>query len=84
MTSLVPPADVPVDVTGTYDRLIQPDKVHGSLYTDRQIFGEELRKIWYRTWVFVGHESEVPEPNLNPDAGKPMSEEEKKVLFGQK
>jgi len=59
MTTLVPPADV----LGIYDRLIQPDKVHGSLYTDPQIFGEELRKIWYRTWVFVGHESEVPQPN---------------------
>jgi len=47
----------------TYDRLIKPDKVHGSLYTDQQIFGEELRKIWYRTWVYVGHESEVPKPN---------------------
>jgi phenylpropionate dioxygenase-like ring-hydroxylating dioxygenase large terminal subunit len=46
-----------------YDRLIQPARVHGSLYTDPQIFGEELRKIWYRTWVFVGHESEVPNPN---------------------
>lgn len=46
-----------------YDRLIKPDKVHGSLYTDQQIFNEELRKIWYRTWVFVGHESEVPKPN---------------------
>jgi phenylpropionate dioxygenase-like ring-hydroxylating dioxygenase large terminal subunit len=59
MTSVFPPESV----QGTYDRLIKPDKVHGSLYTDRQIFGEELRKIWYKTWVFVGHESEVPEPN---------------------
>lgn len=59
MTSLLPPAEV----HGTYDHLIKPDKVHGSLYTDPQIFGEELRKIWYRTWVFVGHESEVPQPN---------------------
>ena len=53
MTSLVPPADV----QGTYDRLIRPAQVHGSLYTDPQIFGEELRKIWFRTWVFIGHES---------------------------
>src|SRR5688572_10813078 len=43
--------------------LIKYDKVHGSLYTDPAIFAEELRKIWYRTWVFVGHESEVPQPN---------------------
>jgi phenylpropionate dioxygenase-like ring-hydroxylating dioxygenase large terminal subunit len=46
-----------------YDRLIQRDKVHGTLYTDAGIFAEELRKIWFRTWVFVGHESEVAAPN---------------------
>ncbi len=45
------------------DALIEPDRVHGSLYTDPEIFSRELERIWYRTWVFVGHESEVPEPN---------------------
>jgi phenylpropionate dioxygenase-like ring-hydroxylating dioxygenase large terminal subunit len=45
------------------DELIEPDRVHGSLYTDADLFQTELEKIWYRTWVFVGHESEVPEPN---------------------
>lgn len=45
-----------------YERLIERDRVHGSLYTDATIFAEELRKIWYTTWVFVGHESEVPQP----------------------
>ncbi|WP_432420362.1 aromatic ring-hydroxylating oxygenase subunit alpha [Nocardia neocaledoniensis] len=45
-----------------YGHLIQPDRVHGSLYTDPRIFAEELERIWYRTWVFVGHESEVPQP----------------------
>ncbi len=48
---------------GRLNQLIQHDKVHGSLYTDTAIFAEELRKIWYRTWVFVGHESEVRQPN---------------------
>jgi phenylpropionate dioxygenase-like ring-hydroxylating dioxygenase large terminal subunit len=46
-----------------YDELVCRDKVHGSLYTDPAIFAEELRKIWYRSWVFVGHESEVAQPN---------------------
>ncbi|RUP31113.1 MAG: aromatic ring-hydroxylating dioxygenase subunit alpha [Mycolicibacterium sp.] len=46
-----------------YDQLIHRDRVHGSLYTDPSIFAEELAKIWYRTWVFVGHESEVAQPN---------------------
>ncbi len=45
-----------------YARLIEPDRVHGSLYTDPRVFADELARIWYRTWVYVGHESEVPEP----------------------
>ncbi len=43
--------------------LVQADRVHGSLYTDAAIFEAELQKIWYRTWVYVGHVSEVPLPN---------------------
>ncbi len=37
--------------------------MHGSLYTDPAVWAAELERIWYRTWVFVGHASEVPEPN---------------------
>ncbi|MGE0825287.1 MAG: Rieske 2Fe-2S domain-containing protein [Candidatus Binatia bacterium] len=43
-----------------YDRLVRDDRVHVTLYTDARIFEEELEKIFYRGWVFVGHESEVP------------------------
>ena len=43
--------------------LIEHDRVHGSLYTDPAIYQAELERIWYRTWVYVGHVSEVPEPN---------------------
>lgn len=46
-----------------WDSLIEPGRVHGSLYSDPEIFREELEKIWFRTWVYVGHESEVPNPN---------------------
>ena len=46
-----------------WEALIEPDRVHGSLYTDPAIYEAELERIWYRTWVYVGHESEVPEPN---------------------
>jgi fatty-acyl-CoA synthase len=42
---------------------IERDRVHGSLYTDPEVFARELERIWYRTWVYVGHTSEVPEPN---------------------
>lgn len=43
--------------------LILRDRVHGTLYTDDRIFQRELEQIWYKTWVYVGHESEVPNPN---------------------
>jgi len=46
-----------------WDKLIRPDQVHGSVYTDEAIFQAELQKIWHRTWVYVGHASEIPNAN---------------------
>jgi phenylpropionate dioxygenase-like ring-hydroxylating dioxygenase large terminal subunit len=34
----------------------------GRLYYDPAMFDEEMKKIWHRHWVYVGHESEVPQP----------------------
>lgn len=45
-----------------YGALIQPHRVHGSLYTDQQVFADEMDRIFLKGWVFVGHESEIPEP----------------------
>jgi len=44
--------------------LIEPTRVHGSLYTSEEIFQIELEQIWYRGWVYVGHESEVPDAGM--------------------
>jgi fatty-acyl-CoA synthase len=52
-----------VDAPIGWDRLIEHDRVHGSLYTDPAIYEAELERIWYRSWVYVGHVSEVTEPN---------------------
>ena len=46
-----------------WDELVREDHVHGSLYTDPAIYQAELQKIWYSTWIYVGHESEVPNAN---------------------
>jgi phenylpropionate dioxygenase-like ring-hydroxylating dioxygenase large terminal subunit len=46
-----------------WDQLVREQHVHGSLYTDPAIFEAELRNIWFKTWVYVGHESEVPNAN---------------------
>jgi phenylpropionate dioxygenase-like ring-hydroxylating dioxygenase large terminal subunit len=45
------------------DGLFAENRVHGALYGDPAIFAAELERIWYRTWVYVGHESEVAGPN---------------------
>jgi phenylpropionate dioxygenase-like ring-hydroxylating dioxygenase large terminal subunit len=45
-----------------YDALVKEDRVHGSVYTDPQIFAEEMERIFHRGWVYVGHAGEVPEP----------------------
>ncbi|MER7077223.1 Ring hydroxylating alpha subunit (catalytic domain) [Saccharopolyspora kobensis] len=38
------------------------DRVAGRLYTDPEIFDQELTRIFERTWVWVAHESELPGP----------------------
>lgn len=45
----------PVDVAA----LIEPDRVHGSVYTDAALFEMEMQKIFRDGWVFVGHDSEI-------------------------
>jgi phenylpropionate dioxygenase-like ring-hydroxylating dioxygenase large terminal subunit len=43
-----------------YAALVEQARVHGSVYTEPEIFDEEMRVIWHDGWVYVGHESEVP------------------------
>ena len=45
----------------TLGALVQSDRVHTSLYTSGDIFALEIEKIFNQTWVWVGHESEVPD-----------------------
>ena len=40
-------------------RLVQPGRVHRSLYTDPGIFAVELEHIFGAAWIFVGHESQI-------------------------
>ena len=42
--------------------LVEPDRVHRSVYTDSHIFDLEMERIFERIWVYCGHESQVPEP----------------------
>lgn len=56
-------AEIDASLARRLDGLILPDRVHGSLYTDPAIFAAERERIWYRTWVYVGHASEIPAPD---------------------
>ena len=44
------------------ESLVEPDRVHKTVYTDPRIFDLEMELIWERTWVYCGHESQVPQP----------------------
>ncbi|GLB68312.1 aromatic ring-hydroxylating oxygenase subunit alpha [Arthrobacter mangrovi] len=42
---------------------VREDRVHRSLYTDERVFNEEMVKVFGHTWVYLAHESQLPEPN---------------------
>ena len=43
-----------------FQTLVQKDRVHRSIYIDPAIFDLEMQRIFGRSWVYVGHESQVP------------------------
>ena len=45
----------------TIAAMVQPGRVHSRLYTDPAIFELELERIFNRVWIYVGHESEIPD-----------------------
>src|SRR5262245_37607699 len=42
-----------------FENLVQAERVHRKIYTEAEVFEAEMERIFERTWVFVGHESEV-------------------------
>jgi phenylpropionate dioxygenase-like ring-hydroxylating dioxygenase large terminal subunit len=44
--------------------LVHEDRVHRTLYTEPQVFTEEMVKVFGgESWVYLTHESQLPEPN---------------------
>jgi phenylpropionate dioxygenase-like ring-hydroxylating dioxygenase large terminal subunit len=44
----------------SWDWVVQDDRVHRSVYLDRDIFVREMNNIFAGSWVFLLHESEIP------------------------
>jgi len=42
--------------------LVQPDRVHRSVYADPAIFELEMERVFGRAWLILGHESQVKAP----------------------
>ena len=42
--------------------LVQPHQVHRDLYLDAELFALEMQRLWARSWLYVGHTSQVPQP----------------------
>ena len=41
--------------------LVREDAVHRDVYIDPQVFDLEMERLWRRAWLYVGHDSQVPQ-----------------------
>ena len=41
--------------------LVRDGEVHRDVYVDDEVFDLEMRHLFANTWVFIGHDSQVPE-----------------------
>ena len=56
--------DISKDAGFRYEGLVRPEGfVHRRLYTDPEIFADEMVKIFGAGWVFLLHEAEIPNVN---------------------
>src|SRR3984957_5429259 len=42
--------------------LVRPDEIHRDVYVDPELFDLEMEQLWRHTWLYVGHDSQVPNP----------------------
>lgn len=43
-------------------RMVEAERVHRRVYVDPDVFELEMDRIFGRSWIYVGHESQVPQP----------------------
>ena len=47
-----------------YTKMVDSDNglIDRAIFTDKEIYEEEIEKVFTRAWLFVGHESQIPNP----------------------
>jgi benzoate/toluate 1,2-dioxygenase alpha subunit len=45
---------------GALAKLVADDRVHRDVYIDPEVFQLEMERLWSRTWIYIGHTSQVP------------------------
>jgi len=40
--------------------LVREDAVHRDVYLSQELFDLEMERLWRNTWIYVGHDSQVP------------------------
>lgn len=50
---------VPASACPSIAELVKEDRVHSDIFRSPQIFEAELRQIFDRSWVYLGHDSEI-------------------------
>mgnify|MGYP006272446739 FL=1 len=43
--------------------LVEPDRAHRAVYADAELFELEMRRIFGRAWLLLGHESQIQAPD---------------------
>ena len=52
------------DRTDRWSDLVHEDRVHRTLYTEADVFAEEMVKVFGgESWAYLAHESQLPGPN---------------------
>ncbi|MBS3939808.1 MAG: Rieske 2Fe-2S domain-containing protein [Actinobacteria bacterium] len=57
-----PTPDPSIDVAGLVIDEPHRFRVDGRVHTDAHLFSLEMQRIWERSWLYVGHESEIRQP----------------------
>ena len=56
---------VRINEPGAMQSLVDMDKgtISREIFVSTDIYQQELERVFARTWLFIGHESQVPNPN---------------------